>query len=130
VKIDPRSHVPIYLQIADGVRAAVAAGLYRPGEALPSLRALAIDVQVNPNTVQRAYDALEREGLVYSQRGKGLFVAEQGTASAQTHTQQAVRRALDEGIRAARAAGMSAEQVRVLFETAIDRMAQAGSQRL
>ena len=130
MKIDPRSHVPIYLQIADGVRAAVAAGLYRPGEALPSLRALAIDVQVNPNTVQRAYDALEREGLVYSQRGKGLFVAEQGTASAQTHTQQAVRRALDEGIRAARAAGMSAEQVRVLFETAIDRMAQAGSQRL
>ena len=130
MKIDPRSHVPIYLQIADGLRAAVAAGLYRPGEALPSLRALAIDVQVNPNTVQRAYDALEREGLVYSQRGKGLFVAEQGTESAQTHTQQAVRRALDEGIRAARAAGMSAEQVRVLFETAIDRMAQAGSERL
>jgi len=127
VKIDPRSHVPIYLQIADGVRAAVAAGLYRPGEALPSLRALAVDVQVNPNTVQRAYDALEREGLVYSQRGKGLFVAEQGTASAQTHTQRALRRALDEGVRAARAAGMSAEQLREIFEAAIDRTAQAGS---
>ena len=127
MKIDPRSHVPIYLQIADGVRAAVAAGLYRPGEALPSLRALAVDVQVNPNTVQRAYDALEREGLVYSQRGKGLFVAEQGTASAQTHTQRALRRALDEGVRAARAAGMSAEQLREIFEAAIDRTAQAGS---
>ena len=130
MRIDPRSHVPIYLQIAEEVRSAVAAGLYRPGEALPSLRALAIDVKVNPNTVQRAYDELEREGLVYSQRGKGLFVAQQGTASAQTRTQEAVRRALEEGIRAARAAGMNASQGRVIFEAAMERMAQEGSERL
>ena len=130
MKIDPRSHVPIYLQIAEGIRAAVAAGLYRPGEAVPSLRALAIDIQVNPNTVQRAYDELEREGLVYSRRGKGLFVAEQGTTSAQTRTQQAVRGAFDEGIRAGRAAGMSARQVRDIFEAAIDHVAKPGSERL
>ena len=127
MRIDPRSHVPIYLQIADGIRAAVAAGVYRPGEALPSLRNLAIDVQVNPNTVQRAYDHLEREGLVYSQRGKGLFVADQGTASAQTRAEQAIRRAFDEGIRAGRAAGMSAQQVRDVFKAAIDDHDQAGS---
>ena len=96
MNVDPRSHIPIYLQIADGIRAAVAAGLYRPGEALPSLRALAIDVQVNPNTVQRAYDQLERDGLIYSQRGKGLFVAQQGTTSAKTRSQQVVRRGFDE----------------------------------
>ena len=78
MKIDPRSHVPIYLQIADEIRAAVAAGIYRPGEALPSLRAAAVEIQVNPNTVQRAYDELEREGLIYSQRGRGLFVCEKG----------------------------------------------------
>ena len=78
MQIDPSSHVPIYLQIADDIRAAVAAGVYRPGEVLPSLRAMAIEVHVNPNTVQRAYDELEREGLIYSQRGRGLFVAEQG----------------------------------------------------
>jgi len=73
MKIDPSSHVPIYLQIADAVRAAVAAGVYRPGEMLPSLRAMAIQIHVNPNTVQRAYDALEREGLIHSQRGRGLL---------------------------------------------------------
>jgi GntR family transcriptional regulator len=129
VRIDPRSHVPIYLQIAEGIRAAVAAGLYRPGETLPSLRALAIDVQVNPNTVQRAYEELEREGLVYSRRGKGLFVADQGTTSALAWTQDGVRRAFDEGIRAARAAGMSAEQVRAIFEAAIDHVAKTGSPR-
>ena len=80
MNINPSGHVPIYLQIADAVRAAVAAGVYRPGEMLPSLRAMAIQVHVNPNTVQRAYDELEREGLIYSQRGRGLFVAERGTA--------------------------------------------------
>ena len=130
MKIDPGSHIPIYLQIAEGIRAAVAAGLYRPGESLPSLRALAVDVQVNPNTVQRAYEELEREGLVYSQRGKGLFVAQQGTTSAQTRSQQVVRRAFDEGIRTGRAAGMSAEQVRGIFETAIDGVAKSGSELL
>ena len=130
MKIDPRSHVPIYLQIADGIRRAVAAGLYRPGEALPSLRALAIDTQVNPNTVQRAYDELEREGLIYSRRGRGLFVAPEGAASAQTRSEEAVRRALDEALRAGLAAGMSAEQVREIFEVAIQRNAKAGSQQL
>ena len=93
MQIDPGSHVPIYLQIADGIRAAVAAGVYRPGEVLPSLRAMATEIHVNPNTVQRAYDELEREGLVYSQRGRGLFVAEQGAAFAQSPAGDGVRRA-------------------------------------
>jgi GntR family transcriptional regulator len=129
MNIDPSSHVPIYLQIADAVRAAVAAGVYRPGEMLPSLRAMAIDIHVNPNTVQRAYDELEREGLVYSQRGRGLFVAERGTASAQTAAGDGVRRALDEAIRAAQVAGMSTTQVRKIFEAALQQAAQLGSKR-
>jgi GntR family transcriptional regulator len=119
VEIDPRSHIPIYLQIADGIRAAVAAGIYRAGEALPSLRALAIDVQVNPNTVQRAYDELVRDGLVYPRRGKGLFVAEQGAVSAQAHAQEAVRRVFANGIRTGRSAGMRNQQVRDIFEESL-----------
>jgi GntR family transcriptional regulator len=122
MRIDPHSHVPIYLQIADAVRAAVAAGVYRPGEALPSLRALAVKIHVNPNTVQRAYDELEREGLIYPQRGKGLFVAERGAASAQVQAGDGVRRVLDVAIQAGQAAGMSAEQVREIFNTAIKNM--------
>jgi GntR family transcriptional regulator len=129
MKIDPGSHVPIYLQIADAVRAAVAAGVYRPGEVLPSLRAMAIEIQVNPNTVQRAYDELEREGLIYSQRGRGLFVAEQGTASAQSAAGDGVRRAFDDAIRAGQVAGMSAAQIRKLFDAALQQANQAGSKR-
>jgi GntR family transcriptional regulator len=128
MNIDPSSHVPIYLQIANGVRAAVAAGVYRPGEILPSLRAMAIQVHVNPNTVQRAYDELEREGLVYSQRGRGLFVAERGTASAQSRAGDGVRRAFDDAIRAGQIAGMSVEEVQTIFEAALQQAAQTGSQ--
>jgi GntR family transcriptional regulator len=129
MNIDPSSHVPIYLQIADAVRAAVAAGVYRPGEALPSLRAMAIEIHVNPNTVQRAYDELEREGLIYSQRGRGLYVAERGAASAQSIAGDGVRRALDEAIRAGQVAGMTAAQVRKIFDAALQQAAQVGSKR-
>ena len=129
MKIQPGSHVPIYLQIAEAVRAAVAAGVYRPGEVLPSLRAMAIRLHVNPNTVQRAYDELEREGLIYSQCGRGLFVAERGTASAQSAAGDGVRRTLEEAIRAGQTAGMTATQIGELFTAAIERTAEAGSKK-
>lgn len=121
MKIDPSSHVPIYRQIADEIRGAVAAGVYRPGEVLPSLRAMATEIHVNPNTVQRAYDELEREGLVYSQRGRGLFVTERGAASAQLLAGDGVRRAFDEAIRTGQTAGMSAEQIRSVFDDTMKR---------
>ena len=127
MNIDTRSHVPIYLQIAQGIREAVAAGIYCPGEALPSLRALAIDVQVNPNTVQRAYDELAREGLIHARRGKGLFVAEEGAVAAQTRAQQGVQRAFEQGIRTGRAAGMRTEQLRSIFEASMGDGAETGN---
>jgi GntR family transcriptional regulator len=129
MRIDPDSHVPIYLQIADGLRAAVAAGIYRPGEVLPSLRAMATEIHVNPNTVQRAYDELDREGLIYSQRGKGLFVAERGAAFAQSAAGDGVRRALEEAIRAGQTAGMTAAQVRELFDASLRDMDHKESKR-
>ena len=127
MKIDPRNHIPIYLQIADGIRESVASGVYVPGETIPSLKAMALQVQVNPNTVQKAYDELAREGLIYSQRGKGLFVAEQGKSSAKTSAQQSVRRTFREGIRAARAVGMSVPEIRKVFAAALDDSSKKGS---
>ena len=81
---------------------------------------MAIELQVNPNTVQRAYDALARDGLIYSQRGRGLFVSDQGTASAQNGALNAVRKAFDEGVRAGLAAGVNADQLREIFAASID----------
>ncbi|MEN6407163.1 MAG: GntR family transcriptional regulator [Thermoguttaceae bacterium] len=128
MNIDPGSHVPIYLQIADAVRAAVATGVYQPGEPLPSLRAMAVEVHVNPNTVQRAYDELQQEGLVGSQRGRGVFVADRGTSVARLAAEVGVRRGLEEAVRAAQRAGMEPSQVRDLFGAVLDRMIQEGRQ--
>ena len=127
MEIDPRSHIPIYLQIADGIREAVAAGVYLPGEVIPSLKAMSLEAQVNPNTVQKAYDELAREGLIYTQRGKGLFVAEQGNTSAKTAAQQSVQRTFQEGVRAARAAGMSVREIRKVFSAALDDSSTKGN---
>ena len=130
MKVNPGSHVPIYLQIAAEIRSAVAAEVYRPGEALPSLRKMAIELHVNPNTVQRAYDQLVRDGLIYSQRGKGLFVSDQGTASAQSGALDVVRKAFDEGVRAGRAAGVSADQLREIFAVSMDGLGELRSHEL
>lgn len=125
MSIDPNSPVPIYQQIGDYVRRAVAAGVYRPGEMIPSLRAMALELTVNPNTVQRAYEALEREGLVRARKGVGLFVTENGAASAQSRTEAKVRAAFTQGIRAAQAASIPAPRIRAVFEGALADATQA-----
>lgn len=73
--ISPADPRPIYLQIMDEVRRAVALKLLRADEVLPSVRQLSSELRVNPNTVQQAYRELERTGLLYVRRGLGTFVA-------------------------------------------------------
>ena len=75
VTLDYRDARPIYTQIYDGLREQILTGILQPGDKLPSVRELAATLTINPNTIQRAYEALEREGYVYSLPGKGSFVA-------------------------------------------------------
>jgi GntR family transcriptional regulator len=77
--IDPRSPTPLYEQIAARVRLAVAAGELRPGDALPSVRALARELRVNPATVVQAYRDLAADGFVEMRHGQGTFVLEVAT---------------------------------------------------
>lgn len=72
--IDPENPAPIYAQLERAVRTAVAAGWLEPGDQLPTVRQLAVTLKINANTVARAYAALEREGVVESQRGVGTFI--------------------------------------------------------
>ena len=116
--IDSHSSVPIYTQIVEHIRRAVAAGVYRPGETIPSLRALALELVVNPNTVQRAYEELEREGLVQARKGLGMFVTENGTASAIDKSAASVYANFVQGIRAGRAANLPPERIRGAFALA------------
>lgn len=68
------ANIPIYLQIMDIFKKAIVAGLYQPGDKIPSVRDLALSYGVNPNTVQRALSELERENMVYSERTSGRFI--------------------------------------------------------
>ena len=71
-----RNDQPIYSQLIQRLTEAIVSGVYAPGEKLPSVRELAVEAGVNPNTVQRSLTELEREGLVFSQRTAGRFVTE------------------------------------------------------
>ena len=68
--------IPIYLQIMEQMKEQIATGTWKPGEKLPSVRELAVQAGVNPNTMQKALAELEREGMLYSQRTAGRFVSE------------------------------------------------------
>jgi len=74
VSIDPRDATPIYAQLERGLRAAIAASRLRPGDQLPTVRQLAVELQVNANTVARVYAELERAGVIATKRGVGSFV--------------------------------------------------------
>lgn len=75
IQLNYRDSRPIYEQVRDGLRQLLITGAILPGEKLPSVRALATKLTINPNTIQRAYEALEREGYVYTVAGKGSFAA-------------------------------------------------------
>jgi len=74
IHLDVKSGVPFYRQIIDQVKAAIATESIAPGDRLPTVRQLAVDLSVNPNTVSRAYTELELTGLVETQMGSGTFV--------------------------------------------------------
>jgi GntR family transcriptional regulator len=104
--IDPR---PIYLQIVDEVRRALILGTLLPDAPLPSVRQLAVDLRVNPNTVGQAYRELERQGLAYVRRGQGTFATHTSLNEDQRHVLAAAVavRALQD----ARRNGLDAEEL-------------------
>jgi GntR family transcriptional regulator len=77
ISLDPRGGVPFYRQIILQVEMAIADGRLKPGTQLPTVRGLAVDLQINPNTVARAYSELEIRGIVNTQQGTGTFISDQ-----------------------------------------------------
>jgi GntR family transcriptional regulator len=74
--IDPRDPTPLYAQLERAIRVAIATARLKPGDQLPTVRQLAVDLRVNANTVAKVYLALEREGVVTTKRGVGTFITE------------------------------------------------------
>ena len=82
IQLNYRDARPIYEQVKDGLRHLVVTGALQAGDKLPSVRALASSLAINPNTIQRAYEALEREGYLYTVAGKGSFASPQADVNA------------------------------------------------
>ena len=80
IHLDYRDARPIYGQILDGIRQQIHTGILRPGDKLPSVRELAYELTINPNTIQRAYRELEAAGFIATVPGKGCFVCDQPDA--------------------------------------------------
>ena len=120
--VDPRSGVPIYLQIVEQVKRSVALGVLAPGEQLPTVKQLAAELVVNPNTIARAYRELERDQVIETMPGRGSFVPGKGNvAGAKRAVADVADQALIQAVREARSMGLARNDLRALFERALDR---------
>ncbi|MFO7893713.1 MAG: GntR family transcriptional regulator [Longimicrobiales bacterium] len=128
ISIDAADARPIYVQIMDEIRRAVVLGTVKPDDPLPSVRQLAGELKVNPNTVQQAYRELERGGLVYVRRGQGTFVAEEGAVQTDRERKGLARMVADRALREAYRNGVSSgDLVEAIQEAATDRATQGGA---
>ena len=109
VHLDYRDARPIYTQITDNFRNQIAAGILQQGDRLPSVRELAAQLAINPNTIQRAYRELEAQGYIATVPGKGCFVC--GNIDHAGKEQQALWDSLDEAIRQLENAGVTRDEL-------------------
>ena len=109
VHLDYRDARPIYAQIADGFRSQITAGVLHPGEKLPSVRELAVQLSINPNTIQRSYRQLEAEGWIATVPGKGCFVC--GLPEYSAEQRQELLIAFDKSVAALVQIGVAREEL-------------------
>ena len=109
--IDPKSGVPIYVQVKEGLKSLVVKGVYPPGAQLPTVRQLAVELRINSNTVARSYAELEREGIISTQQGRGTFVCGLPAALAEDVKGEQLDFLLNQLLNEAFAMGYRAEEV-------------------
>jgi GntR family transcriptional regulator len=119
--IQPDSPVPIYEQLVAQVTFAVAAGSLRPGDFVPSVRDVASELVINPNTVSRAYGELERSGVVVSRRGLGMAVADQATPLCRRQRLYIVRERIRDALREAVFSELPSDEIKQVVEEELAR---------
>ncbi|MCI8900639.1 MAG: GntR family transcriptional regulator [Lachnospiraceae bacterium] len=117
ILIDHKDRRPIYEQIIERFQQMILCGALQPGAPMPSVRSLAMELSLNPNTIQRAYQELERTGYIYTIKGKGSFVSETATAAANKRRQ--LRRELQAFTDKALLAGISAQELQGMLAECI-----------
>jgi GntR family transcriptional regulator len=114
--IKPSDPAPIWKQIEEGIRRLITLGNLRPGESVPSVRDLARDLRVNPNTVARAYQRLSDQGVLAVRRGEGTFVADEPTQPNKSQRNEVLRDAANRYASAALSVGVKVEEAVEVLE--------------
>jgi GntR family transcriptional regulator len=114
IRLNPSSGTPLYLQLVEHLKHSIATGAIRAGEQLPSVRKMAEDLLINPNTVVRAYRDLEREGIVALRHGSGVFVSE--SVSARTDLMKKAEPIVRSAVERLDSLGLGEDDIRRLME--------------
>ncbi|MBR4862264.1 MAG: GntR family transcriptional regulator [Firmicutes bacterium] len=123
-QLDLKSRKSIYEQVMDNLKELIMTGTLSAGEKLPSVRDLSKQITVNPNTVQKAYRELERQGYIYTTTGVGTFVADTSQIQADPRDLKAAREALDEAFRQLLYLGLTHEEAKEIAMTIIEERRQ------
>ena len=116
LKLDPRSRTPIYAQLVQQIKHQVAAGHLKPGDQLPTVRALAVELHVHTNTVARAYDLLDQDGVISAQQGRGTYIARPADhPHLRQHRRDALQAQIDRAVLDALSLGYSPEEIAASF---------------
>ncbi len=127
-RTNPSLGTPIYLQLMEQVKHAIATGALRPGDQLPGIRPLAEELVVNPNTVAKAYRELEHEGVIELRHGAGAFVAAAAKGRKVSDKVRLAQPIVSGAVEKLRAKGLSDEEIRRLFEAELAGLAKTGAQ--
>ena len=125
-RLEMQSGVPVYRQIIDQVLGGIAAGTLSAGDQLPTVRQVAVDLSINPNTVVRAYRELEIRGVLETQQGTGTFISRQKVKHDEVERQRGLTLLVNEFVSRAGADGFTIEE---LLEQLNDRSAESGRKR-
>jgi GntR family transcriptional regulator len=125
-KLDPQSGVPVYRQIIDQVQAGIATAVLQPGQQLPTVRQVAVDLAINPNTVLRAYRELEIRGVLETQQGTGTFISHRKVSPDHSERQRQLERLVGEFVARAGTAGFTLQE---LAEVLLDRYPELGRRK-
>lgn len=129
IEVNPRDGVPIYVQIVDQVRHALEVGGLRPGERLPTVRQLASELTIAPNTIVKAYNELQRMGLVESRPGVGTVVAQGVEEIDRERRVEAIFGRLRVLVRDAAALGISEDELWASLDAEFERIPSDGEER-
>lgn len=128
LEINPRSNAPIYQQLVDGVKELVARGILVPGERMPTVRELAVELSLNPNTVAKAFQKLEQEGIIETMRSRGTFVAGRTEVLDMEAARQQLVDLVEKVLVEAYHLGLKREDIKQLFEESLDNWGKKGEE--